>query len=215
MGWVLLLTLVLMLALPGTESQSQEPTWQPSVLGDFLTRIENASVRKKEVGVLIGSNKDSATFTAIVAWDPANRAAKVSGIEVRLEQGDRKGAVYIDDDKEESPRGSLEEFQQLLTQLARRKDEFIRRCREGEQTACNEPGITAPGYVTAGAMNRDAFAQHEYDKRVTVFSAGWYGGAKGVLLNCPGCDVEVRFEGVGLDEVVKAIAAGRAFLNAN
>src|SRR5258708_6531943 len=108
---LLLVTLVLMLTLSGSKFQGQEPARQPSVLGAFLMRVANASVRKKEVGVITGSNTDRATFTAIVAWDPANPAVKVKGLEVRLVEGDLKGTVYIDDDKDESPHGSLVEFQ--------------------------------------------------------------------------------------------------------
>jgi hypothetical protein len=70
-GTLLLVTLTLMLTLPGSKFLGQEPARQPSVLGAFLTRVTNASVRKKEVGVLTGPNTDRATFTAIVAWEGA------------------------------------------------------------------------------------------------------------------------------------------------
>ena len=230
-GTLLLVTLVLMLTLCGSKFQGQEPARQQrtahiagdgthvdldaSVLGAFLKRVANASVRKKEVGVLTGSNTDRAKFTAIVAWDPANPAVKVKGLEVRLVEGDLKVTVYIDDDKEEPPHGSLVEFQDLLTQLVRRKEEVIKRCHEGDEKACNEPGITSPGFVTTGALNRSAPSQSEYYPRFTILNAGWYGGAKGVLIVSGNPAIDVRLPGVDLDDVVKAIAAGRAFLDAN
>lgn len=214
-GTLLLVTLVLMLTLPGSKFQGQEPARQPSVLGAFLVRVPNASVRKKEVGVLTGSNTDRATFTAIVAWDPANPSVKVKGLEVRLVEGDRKGTVYVDDDKQEPPEGGLEEFQRDLTRLVQRKQELIKRCREGDQTACNEPGITAPGTARTNARNRDVASQDQHYIWYGVMDAGWYGGAKGVVIGSGSPDIDVRLPGADLDDVVKAIAAGRAFLDAN
>jgi hypothetical protein len=217
--WLAFLLLILMLPA-GIKSYGQEPARQPSTLKNFLLHTKNATVVGKEVGVFTGIGKDKATFTAIVAWDPHQPAVKVKGIEVHLQEGGREWAVYLDDDKEDATHCNLVEFQEDLIRLARLKQKLTERCTAGYEASCNQPGLTAPGCASTSVTNRSEPTQDGYYPRDSVMGAGFCGSGRAVLINCaipragdPG--IAVMLPGADLNDVVKAIAGGKAFLDAN
>ena len=67
----------------------------PGKLEGFLLATPNVSVEKKVMGKLDDIGK--ATFSAVVATDPATKAQE-RGLLVQLEQGDTKATVYLDQD---------------------------------------------------------------------------------------------------------------------
>jgi hypothetical protein len=174
----------------------------PGLLETFLADHPDAVLTKRELGTLEGRGATRATFTAVVASDPADPTKKVKGLEVHLEDGVHKATLYLDDDRgEETPQDSLRAFQQGLDRWAD-KDKVLEYWRsDGRGESYRDLVISVPNRLGGHA----------------VIDVGWYkhGEELGVAIASLSPRVWYYFPGVELAEVVKIIAAGRAFLDSN
>ena len=182
---------------------------EPGLLASFLRCNRGAATQRNFVGGLESPGGAKAILIAIVAWDPAKPAIKVSGVEVRLEEGTRKGTIYLDHDQDqESERDSLRDFQNDLARITD-KDNAVQYWRIHDPAA-------AEWVTTVGATNRSELlvpgGGHGYVPRDTVLSAGWYkrGDQVGLTIECRGW--YYYFPNVSVTKLVDIIAAARDFL---
>lgn len=182
----------------------------PGLLESFLKRHPDAVLTKRLLGTLEGRGATKATFTAVVASDPADPATKVKGLVVQLEDGDRKATVYVDDDRDEAMHeDSLWEFQRRLERLPD-KDKALEYWRRA--------GSANSEWTFGGiAHNRPADSPRYCCPRNGVLGVGWYkhGEEVGVVIDALDPFRLFYFPGLEMAKVVEMVAAGRAFLNAN
>jgi len=198
-------------ALLSKSTRSYTPP-PPGLLESFLKRRPDAIVTKKLLGTLEGQEGTKATFTAIVASDPANPAMKAKGLEVSLEDEYLKATAYLDDDRAEGSRGgSLGDFQAQLERLAK-KDEVL-----GNWLSSGQDHIYMERGMFSVVANRPGDSPTYGPPRYSAFQVGWYkrGGEIGVHIYCFNPVGSFYFPGVEMGKVAEMVAAGRAFLNAN
>lgn len=183
----------------------------PGLLETFLGQHPDANLNKELLGRLEGREGTRATFTALVASDPADPAIKVGGLEVQLENGKvrqengtRNATAYLDDDREFG-HDNLKEIQENLARFSD-KDKAPENCRyDGDNY----------GDWGATLMNRRADSTR-YWPRSPALKIGWYRqGGVGLVITSVDPDAWFYFPGAELSEVIKMIAKGRAFLDAN
>jgi len=197
------------LALRSRSSYPATPP-PPGLLESFLKQHPDAVLIKQLLGTLAGRRATKATLTAVVASDPANSAMKAKGLVVQLEDGNHTATVYLDDDGDaDTGADSLREFQEGLERDAD-KDKVLEYWREigkadGDWTR------------TLDALNRAAGSPGYCCPRYPVINVGWYkqGEDLGVAIVSLGPVAWFYFPGSELSQVVKMIADGRAFLDAN
>lgn len=119
----------------------------PGRLESFLSATPNVSVAKKVTGTLDSSGK--ATFTAMVATNPVSHAQE-RGLEIRLEQGDVKAVVYLDQNCLQSLHSSLEFFR-----------------RETKDVTDHRPHVTT--------IYNDLPGTPETEEKAGILQVGWYG----------------------------------------
>lgn len=195
---------------------AQSVRWMPEMnlpgkLDAFLTTTKNATVRKQPLGSFAGGG--TATFTALIASDPANPAAKVKGLEVRLRDQQQEATVYLDQD-------SLKSFQEALASLLDVQRFVAEHLEEYDSTE-----LTKPNWVPA--VNQVVGPAKQKAERAMVLFAGWYFKEKetsfGVVLGCfaaPGRESSrghgtFHFPNATLDNLIEIIASSREFLKAN
>jgi len=187
----------------------------PGLLETFLDRHPDAVLVKKALGTLEGREGTRATFTAVVASDPADPASKAKGLVVQFEHADRKATAYIDDDRdEEIHQDSLRQFQESLERMPK-KDEAGGNWRPAGST--NSKQTFSLDWDFGGhAENRQGDSTSYCCPRFAAITIAWYkrGEELGLVIFGPHLGM-FWFPGDQRAQVVEMVAAGRAFLNAN
>ena len=143
----------------------------PGPLETFLANNPNATVVRKQTGILVGSNRDTAVFFAIVASSPADSTVKFKGMEIRITDAGRTSAMYFD--YEPAVRNeSRDNFQLLLDRLADATTEGGHISLVREQVAgATRWGVSAEGSFRNQAILNIGYWHGETDTGVTIWDA--------------------------------------------
>lgn len=163
--------------------------FQPTRLEILVTSTPGATVERHIVGSL-ASGDTRATFNIIVAKQPNCCLPPLTGVEVRMQQGNRDAAVYLGTE-------GLERFQSNIASLAAKRDELYDRKDWGAST------IRFPNKLDP-ELGGNA---------VNVMNAGWYreGDETGVRLDCAHGGI-FHFPNADLRDVEKLIGSARTAL---
>lgn len=173
----------------------------PGPLETFLDSNPNATVVKKQTGILVGSNQEKAVFIAVVASSPADPTVKFKGIEIQITDTGHTRTLYLDYEPAVRP-DSRDNFQHFLIRLAFCEDTNAITVQVHEQN----PAATRYG------ANTDAFAHNR-----VAFDIGWWHTEEdtGVMIIGPRGRHFVYLPGTSISQAMESIKAAREFLIAN
>jgi hypothetical protein len=175
----------------------------PGKLESFLIATPNASLNQRVMGTLEFPGK--ATFTATIATNPGTQG-KEKGLEVRVEEGNIKAIVYLDDDclkRLEKSLPSLLEDQQYMSDHLK---EYSSR------------DLVIPHAI--GLYNQIP-GSHEHAEKAGIMDVGFYGHDEGfgVYLHIPWGRIhpsgQFYFPRARLIDLLKIIQATNVFLAAS
>jgi hypothetical protein len=165
---------------------------QPTKLEMLVTSTPGSVVERHVLGSL-SSGDTRATFSTIVARESPNCCPPpLTGVEVRMQQGNRDATVYLGAE-------GLEGFQSSLAALVAKRDELYKKKDWGRTTVRFFIRLPAELGGRNGVSN--------------VINAGWYrdGSESGVTLDCAHGGI-FNFPNADLRDVEKLIGSARTAL---